>query len=820
MKYLLNFLIFFLIILSGNSQVTKIMGKIYDSKTKEPLPFVNIILKGTSVGAITNLEGEFTIETKVHSDSIIITCMGFKKFSHHIKKNNFQKIDIELEPINFELGEVVIKYQGNPADEILKQIRKNKDNNNVFRYEYSQYEVYNKIQFDINNIDEKFKNQKNYRKFDFIFNYLDTSTVNGKVYLPVFLSESVSDVYFRKNPKTKKEYLNAVKISGIDNRSIGQFMSDLYLNINVYDNYLPIFDKNFISPIANFGNSFYKYYLVDSLYKDSIWCYNIVFHPKRPQELTFTGNFWVADSSWAIKEMKMDVAKDANINFINGVAINQEFTKTDDNFWVLSSDKVVMDFNIVEKAEKTTGFYGRKTTSYKKHKINIPKDEAFYSTPLDVYLNDDAYDKDEIYWHSARHDSLSSDEKTIYFMIDTLKSLPIIKNYIEIAETLIYGYWVKGNFELGPYMSFLSFNGVEGTRLRIGGRTSNAFSTRLLINAHIAYGTKDTKLKYGTSFIYMLNKNPRQIISGGLKHDMEQLGQSQNAFREDFLLAAIFHKSPADKLSMVNEYYLGYEHEWFTGFSTKASLINRNIYPLGNTKFLINENEILPIDKKFIATTELTFSCRFAFREKYLVGEFERISLGTRYPIFEFKYSYSIPELFGSDYTFNKIQLGINHWFNVGSFGWSKYIIEGGKIFSKLPYPLLKIHEGNNTWFYDPYSFNTMNFYEFVSDQYLSISWNHHFDGLFLNKIPLMRKLKWREVLYFKGLVGCLDTKNERYSEFPEGLSELSKPYFETGFGIENIFKFIRVDAIWRLSSLDKPDISKYGIFASFQFSF
>lgn len=819
-RYTLLFLFSIFLGLSfSTAQTTKIMGKVIDKVTKEPIPFANLILKGTSLGATTSFEGEYTIEVKSKADSLIISCIGYKPQRVKIIKDHFQKLNIELEPASTKLAEFVIKYSGNPADRILDSIIKFKERNNSFDYDFIEYEAYNKVEFDINNIDEEFKKRKTFKKFDFIFNYLDTSTVNGKVYLPFFLSETLSKIYMRKSPKSTKEHIQGIKVSGIENQSVGQFMGDLFLNINIYNNYIPLFDKNFVSPVADFGGTFYKYYLVDSTVMDSKWCYNIAFKPRRAQELTFSGNFWVTDTSWAIKNIKMNVAKDANLNFINGIMVEQSFNTTDSNQWVITNDNVVVDFNAFDNAEKTTGFYGRKTTSYKDHRLHQSKSEAFYSTPLDVITVDSAFIRSEDYWQASRHDTLTKDEKTIYYMIDTLKSLPIIKTYIEIVQTVVLGYKVYKNVEIGPYMSFLSFNQTEGTRLRFGGRTSNAFSTNLMLNAHVAYGTRDTRMKYGASYIYLFSKNPRISIGGGLKHDLEQLGQSDNAFREDFLLASLFRRSDANKLSMVDQYDMYYEREWLTGLSTKFTALFRDIYPLDNSRFILN-NPTYQQEVKNITTSELIFKLRYAHKERFLMGEFERTSLGTKYPILTIQYSYGVPDFFGSNFEFHNLKVSVDHWFNVGTFGWSKYYLEGGKVFSKLPYPLLKLHEGNETWFFDPMAFNTMNYYEFVSDQYVSLTYTHHFEGLFLNKIPLLRKLKWREVGYFKALAGTLEARNKNYSVFPTGLSEMTKPFYEAGFGIENILKFIRIDALWRLSYRDKASANNFGILGSFQFSF
>jgi hypothetical protein len=320
----------------------------------------------------------------------------------------------------------------------------------------------------------------------------------------------------------------------------------------------------------------------------------------------------------------------------------------------------------------------------------------------------------------------------------------------------------------------------------------------------------------------MLNKNPRRAIGGSFQYDLEQLGASQNAFREDFFLAFLFRRNPADKLSMVEGMKLFYEHEWFTGFSNTINLLHRNLYPVGDNKFeFYYEDDATQkiAEETAITSTEIRLDTRLAYKEQFLMGEFERISLGAKYPILEIRYGYGIPSS-RSDYEYHKLQIGISHWFSAFNLGWSRYSIEVGRIWGVLPYPLLKLHEGNETYFFDEHSNNMMNYFEFVSDKYISAYYTHHFDGYFFNRIPLFRKLKWREVAYVRGLIGGMDKANKEYSVFPDGMNTLDKPYFETGAGIENIFKVARVDAIWRLSYLDNPNISKFGIRFSLQFTF
>ena len=807
----------------ANAQLTKIMGTITDGDTGEPLPFVNIIFKGTNIGVTSDFDGNYSIETETPGDTLIASFIGYERSYALVIEGKFQVIDFVMKSQNVLLDAVIIRPGINPAEVLLAKIIENKPNNDPDHFDSYQYEAYTKIELDANNITEKFKNRRIYRHFDFIFDNVDTSTINGKTYLPIFLSESLSDVYGRKDPRGFIEKIKATKIRGINNQSAMQLLGDEFLGTDIYDNYIQIFQLNFVSPIANGALPFYRYYLVDSAFFDDKWCYKVMYKPRHKQTLTFTGNFWVHDTTFAIKEIELRIADDANMNYVNDLVIHKEFEIVDGEHWAVVRDNTIGDFNVIENNKRTLGFFGRKTTTYRDYVINQPKESKFYNAPVNVIVSDSAGDHSEEFWAESRHEELSKDERTVYYMIDTLSTIPQFKTYIDIAEMVITGYYVKGKFEIGPYASMLSFNAIEGARFRFGGRTSNAFSTKVMLGGYVAYGTLDGRFKYGGNVLYMLNKNPRRALRGSFRYDLEQLGASQNAFREDFFLAFLFRRQPADKLSFVEEIKLAYEHEWFTGFTNTLILMNRNLYPVGGTKFefYYQDDATQKIaEEDAITSAEIGLDLRFAYKERVSMGEFERVSLGAKFPIVDVKYAYGMPNFFKSDYEYHKIQIGIRHWFNVFSLGWSRFRIEGGRIWGTLPYPLLKLHEGNETYFFDESAFNMMNYYEFVSDKYLSVYYTHHFNGLLFNRIPLFRKLKWREVAFVTGLVGGMDQKNKEYSVFPTGMYTLDKPYFEAGAGIENIFKIIRIDAVWRLSYLEHLNASPFGIRFSLQFAF
>lgn len=824
MKIIRNIGIVILVILlcltSLMAQVTKIMGSVKDSETGEPIPFANVYFAGTTIGVTSDFDGNYSIESKTVTDTLVASVMGFVSERKKVISGRFQEIHFVLYPQNFNLSEVVIHAGENPAEILLRKIIKNKENNRSKEFDAYQYEVYNKIEIDANNISEKFQQRKIFKPFSFVFDHLDTSSINGKTYLPIFLSESLSDIYFRKEPKSTKEVIKAAKVSGIENESVMQFLGTMFQQYDFYDNYIAIFQKNFICPISNSGIGSYKYYLIDSSYLGNKWCYKIMFKPRRAQELTFTGHFWVNDTSFAIKSFEMKIADDANINYINDLVLKQEFDLVNGKYWMVTSDVAIGDFNVLDDNYSTMGFFGKKSSTFRNFVFDEPRDKKFYALPTDIIVDDKAYLKDEGFWKQNRHEELNSDEQTIYNMVDTLRNLPAFKTWVEIVETIVTGYYTRNKFEYGPYASVLSFNSIEGARFRVGGRTTAELNPHYRLEGHVAYGTRDQMFKYGLGALILPQQNPRRAIGINYRYDIEQLGASPNAFREDFFFAALFRRNPADKLSLTREFKTYYEHEWFNGLSTTINYMHKEIIPINEEAIKIRTETGEIVNENKIVSAEIGFNVRFAFNEKFLMGDFDRWSTGTKYPILSVNYTYGIPGNFGSEYEYHRLTLGLRHWFNLYGLGWSKYVVEGGKVWGTLPFPLLYLHPGNETFLFDESSYNLMNIFEFVSDKYMSVYYTHHFDGLFLNHIPLMRKLKWREVGFVKGLVGTLSDKNKDFNVLPSITHTLEKPYMEAGLGIENIFKVIRIDGIWRLNHLENQDSKRFALFLSFYFSF
>jgi hypothetical protein len=807
-----------------HAQKTVVYGTVIDAVSKQTVPFAPIYFVGTKSGTTSDENGVYRIETYYSSDTIRCKGMGYAQQSFYVKQGTTKEINFALVDEN-TTGVVVIrpKDEPNPAIALMKKVIENKKINNREKLDAYEYEAYNKVEFDLNNISAAIADKKLLKPFEFVFEGLDTT--QEKPYLPIFMTESLSDFYYRRNPKISKEVIKGTRVSGVENQSVNQFLGDMYQNVNIYDNEIVVFSKSFTSPVSTYALGFYDYGLVDSAYIEGKWCYKLEFFPRRKQELLFHGEMWIHDTTYAVKQVDATISEDANINWIKEFSVHQEYNEVEKEVWMLVKDQLLVEFNL---NERKIGVYGRKNSSYKKFVINKEREGDFYQGYTDIVVDPNSSNHDEAYWESMRHTALTAKEERIYNMADTLKTLPQFKTVADIISLFVTGYKVKGIFEFGPYFTFYSFNPIEGNRLRFGGRTSNAFSKKVMLDGYLAYGFRDERFKYGAGGLYVIQKSPRLAISAHGKRDMEQLGLSEGAFRQDNILSSLFRRNPANKLTDVTDLNSYIEKEWFYGLSNKLIFTHRILKPAG-TRY--SYSRFLPLTNSFepenaLITTEVSLYTRFAFKEKFIYGEFERISLGTNFPEFEMIYSLATPGILDAEYEYQRLQLQVYDKMRFGPFGYLNITVQAGKIYGNLPYPMLQMHQGNETFFYDEASYNTMNYFEFVSDQWLSLWGSYHAEGLFLNKVPLLRRLKWREVASAKMLVGSYDLKNDELlnrdfnSDGIADIYRLKQPYLEAAIGIENIFKVLRLDALWRLSYLDHANIVRFGLRAKLQFEF
>ena len=802
------------------AQVTRVRGVISDKKTTEPLAFVNLMYKGTSIGTHSDINGNFDLSVHKSIDTLLISYLGYMPQKIKIQPNKTNDLRIQLESAETMLKVVEIKPGENPAHRIMREVVRNKERNNPAAVQSYQYRVYNKIQFDMNNYGDKLSKRKVLKPVDFVFNYADT-TEDGKVYLPVAISENTSDVYYTSNPQRKQEVILGTQISGLKNASVSQFLGDMYQTINIYDNFLLIFNRSFVSPVTDNFLRYYKYYLIDSVYIDQHRCYKLLFLPKRKQDLTFTGDIYIDDKTWGVKQVNIRFNEQANVNYIKSFHVSQDYQHIEGKTWMLKKEQSMGDFSPFEKGDGV-GFFGRKTTLYERFKINPDLPDSLFRAGDNITIAKGADELSLAAWDSLRLDTLNQNEKGIYAMVDSVIDLPLLVNTRYVVQMLATGYLRWDEFQMGQYYTFCSWNSIEGVRFKFGGITDNSFSKRLELRGWLAYGLADQRFKVKGGFRWFVNddKTHRNLWSVNYKSDLEQLSLSANSLQLDNIMTSMFRRSALQYVTNVEELKTTYEYEHFPGFMHRISALNRKLTPLGDFTFIRDYNDA-PVSIGNATTTEISLYTRFAWKEKYISGEFDRISAGSKAPVLQLDLTAGIPNIMGSEFSYYKVRLRIGDRIRFNPFGYTDYQLDLGKTWGNVPFPFLDVHQGSQTYALDQLAFNMMNIFEFASDRYASLFIDHHFEGYFLNKIPLLRKLKWREVFTLKSIIGDMSSSNLALMKYPGNLDpRIYRPYLESGVAVENILKVIRIDALWRMTHLERPSTKPFGLRMSLVFRF
>ncbi|MFM9825992.1 DUF5686 family protein [Flavobacterium sp.] len=821
------FSILFLFVVSPFFAQTKVSGVIVD-KAKQPIPFANVVFKGSNEGVVANEDGHFYLESAKNYTELIVASIGFSDKEITLEKLVNYNFVIQLNEVE-NLKEVVVfsgktSKKKNPALDILRKIWERKRKNGLRLFDQYQMEKYEKVEFDMNTIDSAFMKNKIFKGMEFVFKQVDTSDITGKTYLPIFINESLADVYGDNKLDKRKEKLKANKNSGFgDNQQILSFVKDLYSEYDIYNNHLNFFDKSFTSPLSKTGVDVYNYVLRDSSFVDNKWCYNILFYPRRKNELTFKGDFWVNDTTFAIKKINMAVTKSANINWVKEIYIEQEFEVMNDSVFLLTKDHMMSDFAL-NKKEKSKGVYGKRTTFYQNHQFNKEKPAIFYKEEVN-YKDDEIYKKSDEYWSENRFENLSKDELGVYKMLDTLKTVKKFKQLYNLVSILGSGYVQFGHFDFGPIFSSFGINDVEGIRLRVGGRTYFGPNDTWRLQGYTAYGFDDNKFKYGLSGKWMINKENRIIISGGNRRDVEQIGASLTSTNDilgrSYASSALFTTGSNGKLTNINLSNIAAEIEtvknltFQTGFSYRTLVSASSSFSLDYYTDALNT-----VKRSDVKQSEFNLQIEYTPNRKTIGYGVERDFADSPYSRFFVNYSHGFKGFFNSDFKYEKFQLHYKQPIIIGPLGRSNVIVELGKTFGTIPLGLMSVIPGNQTYFSIDNTFNNLNFYEFVTDEYATLQWNHNFNGRFFSRIPFMRKFNWREIIAVKAVYGTISDANKAINASGLIYKAPEKPYFEYSAGIGNIFKVLRIDFSWRGNYRNLPESPNFTVKGSFGFYF
>lgn len=813
---------------------TIIRGKVIDASSGDPIPFANVVIKGSAVGASTDFDGFYEIKGDAESDTLLVSFIGYETKTKPYVKGIEQRIDFQLAPEATQLNDFVV-YSGraeNPAFRILRGVMDNKRRNDKRRLDAYEYQSYNKIEIDIDNITDKLREKKWMQEITAILDSIETiAGEDGKPILPLFISESLSDIYFRSNPILQKEYIKKTKITGVgieDGSLIGQIVGSSFQEYNFYQNRMEIVDKEFASPLADGWRVLYNYELVDSLYIGDDYCYLLDFVPKNDQELAFVGKMWITKDGFALKQIDATMQERANLNFIEKIKIQQELINTDTGAWLPKNTRVLID--VAELTDGSAGFLAKFYTSNDSIRVTEPRPTRFYERSIE--LAEDARETSEEFWNQNRHEELSETEVNVIAMIDTLNNIRFVKTWTEIFKTLARGYIEVGKVDIGPYPVTISGNDIEGFRMRLGGRTNENFSRKWQFNGFGAYGFLDEKWKYGFGAKYIADRQRWTTLSLNYRKDVDQFGVQVSPLTDVSEESAFIALTQIGNLVRPFRYertQFEFARQFSRSFSGALQLKNQSYQPLFPFRYRTDINDINSQLGTNFTTSEFIVRLKYARDETFIINDNSRISLGTvRWPTFLVSYTRGLKGPGGGDFDYHKVDFAISQKLKLGFWGNMKYQMSAGHIFNDLPYTLLTSHIGNEQFVYTDIAFNTMNFFEFVSQSYAQLKMQHFFEGFVMNRVPLMKRLKWRlvgtgSVLFGDVSQSTLDaqvTMDEEGNPLPQfDVLQTSRPFAEVGIGIENIFKFFRVDYVRRLTYLEKDNIRKSDIKVSFQIS-
>ncbi|HEV8079860.1 MAG TPA: DUF5686 family protein [Chitinophagaceae bacterium] len=828
------FLLFIVLCCQSVAQLRIVSGKVIDAKTKLPLSSCSVYALHSGNGVITDENGNYNMTISDRIDSIAISMVGYTAVYKPVTKEKIQAIIFEVQPSAGSMGEVTIsaKSKYTRAQRLVRLVIKNKSKHNVYENDNFQSRVYDKVELDIKNIPEKIQNNRLLKPLEFLFNNMD-STIDKQKYLPVYLSETIADFYYKKNPENERYDYSAIKSSGLDNESILTYIDGLYKKINVYDNLIKLVDINFISPIADNALNLYKYNINDTMLIDGHQCIQVQFSQIQYGTNTFNGFMWIVDTSYEIKSMTMHMDKSASINFVNKFEITQNFEAADGKKFLPSRNILFIDLNI--PAMKKMGVIARKTTLFQNFNINNPSIDTVFNKKLKDISSLAGLNTDSSYWVANRFEPLSKSEQSVYTLMDTITKIPAVVKYTKIVDGLTSGYYTVGKIDIGYIWNFYSNNIIEGNRFGIGGKTNWRFNKNFQLKGYVGVSTRDKQVRYSVGSLFVLDRKQWSSLRLRYRNDIASSFNNDDEFDQNSVAASFLRRIKSSETRLVNnkEANILYNKFFANGFGAKIEARSSTLTPFFNVYYTHDNFTPFIMTKPGVnnsyKTNEVSFTLRYVYKEKFITQHFRRGSLGSNYPIINLTYTkgFKIDNgFFKSNFNYNKWNINIQHDFSDGRLGQLSYTLQGGITKGILPILLLDVQKGNDTYYYNTYAFNNMNRYEFIADKYASLLLQQNFGAFPFNHIPAIKKLKWRSLATFKGVMGNMTEANKIANGFydatiPYHFTVPNKaPYMEAGVGIENIFKVLRIDAVWRLNYLENRNVPTFGILGSFQFKF
>ena len=846
-KYIKSFLLFLLLGCCISVSAQNIQGVVTDSLTNEPIPYLSVFYEGKGVGSITDNDGHYKVETRKGWNKLTFSAVGYVTKVVNIIPGVTKNLNVRMRPDDIMLDEVVVKpkrekysRKNNPAVELMKKVIAHKNNNKLSENDYYQYNKYQKITMSLNDVTPEMLEKGMYKKMPFLKDQIELCEETNKFILPISVDETASQKIYRKHPKSEKTIIKGMSSTGVNELfATGDMLStvlkDVFTDVNIYDNDIRLLQYPFISPISSSDAiSFYKFYIMDTTFVDKDKCFHLTFVPNNSQDFGFTGHLYVlADSSYTVKKCTMNLPKKSGVNFVDNMDIIQEFEQLPNGEWVLKTDDMIVEMTLMKIMQ---GFQIRRTTRYSDYAFDELPQQLFKRKGAEI-KEADAMMRGDDFWNQYRPVPLTQTESSMDMLVKRLEQMPGFKYVIFVLKAFIENFVETGTknnpskVDIGPVNTMISNNYIDGLRLRMSAQTTANLNPHLFFKGYYAYGFKDHRSKYMGEVEYSFNKKeylprefPKNSITFSYQYDVMSPTDKFLKTDKDNVFVS-FKTSTVDQMSYVRNIALKYENETQFGLKTTVEVKHSTDEPTGGLAYITNDDQKTLVPE--IQTMEASLAFRYAPGETFVNTKQRRIPVSFDAPVFTLSHTTGFKGVLGGEYNFNLTEVGLYKRFWFSSWGKIDMFVKGGAQWNKVPFPLLIMPAANLSYILQRETFNLINNMEFLNDRYASLDVSWDLNGKIFNRIPLLKKLKWREAIGFKMLYGHLTDKNNPMKH--PGDSELflfptrdgrptsfvmdpKTPYMECSVGIHNIFKILHIDYVRRLNYLDHPDANKWGV--------
>lgn len=808
---------------------------------------MSVFYEGKGVGSITDNDGHYKVETRKGWNKLTFSAVGYVTKVVNIIPGVTKNLNVRMRPDDIMLDEVVVKpkrekysRKNNPAVELMKKVIAHKNNNKLSENDYYQYNKYQKITMSLNDVTPEMLEKGMYKKMPFLKDQIELCEETNKFILPISVDETASQKIYRKHPKSEKTIIKGMSSTGVNELfATGDMLStvlkDVFTDVNIYDNDIRLLQYPFISPISSSDAiSFYKFYIMDTTFVDKDKCFHLTFVPNNSQDFGFTGHLYVlADSSYTVKKCTMNLPKKSGVNFVDNMDIIQEFEQLPNGEWVLKTDDMIVEMTLMKIMQ---GFQIRRTTRYSDYAFDELPQQLFKRKGAEI-KEADAMMRGDDFWNQYRPVPLTQTESSMDMLVKRLEQMPGFKYVIFVLKAFIENFVETGTkdnpskVDIGPVNTMISNNYIDGLRLRMSAQTTANLNPHLFLKGYYAYGFKDHRSKYMGEVEYSFNKKeylprefPKNSITFSYQYDVMSPTDKFLKTDKDNVFVS-FKTSTVDQMSYVRNIALKYENETQFGLKTTVEVKHSTDEPTGGLAYITNDDQKTLVPE--IQTMEASLAFRYAPGETFVNTKQRRIPVSFDAPVFTLSHTTGFKGVLGGEYNFNLTEVGLYKRFWFSSWGKIDMFVKGGAQWNKVPFPLLIMPAANLSYILQRETFNLINNMEFLNDRYASLDVSWDLNGKIFNRIPLLKKLKWREAIGFKMLYGHLTDKNNPMKH--PGDSELflfptrdgrptsfvmdpKTPYMECSVGIHNIFKILHIDYVRRLNYLDHPDANKWGV--------